>query len=166
VLANGDLGWVQISTFLATGGLMLAYAIGARQMITTGPGRRWIPRLLGIQGIGLIIAGLFRMDPADGFPIGTPAGMPATMSTTANVHNMAGTVTFLAMIITCFVLARRFAGAWAALGRVCGALFVAGLLWCYSGGPAGSLTLFLGVVTAWSWLSGTAAHLAHASERN
>lgn len=166
LLANGDLGWMQITTFLLTGTLMPACAIGARQVLRERTGRVWGPRLLGVQGAGLVLAGIFPMDPSDGFPVGTPAGVPMAMSAYAVVHNLAGTITFLAMIATCFVLARRFTGARAVIGRLCGALFAVGLVWCYSGGAAGALTLFLGVVTAWSWISATAGHLARNAARS
>jgi hypothetical protein len=160
MLANGSLGWVQIATFLVTGVLMLCGAVGARRVLRAGPGRTWAPRLLAVEGAGLLIAGAFRMDPGDGFPAGTPAGMPATPSWHATVHNLAGTVVFLAMIATCFVLARRVRGAWAWTGRSCGLAFAAGLVWCFGGGTAGALALFLGVVIAWSWIAATAARLA------
>jgi len=159
VLANGNLGWVQITTFLVTGALMLGCAIGVKRVLQEGPGHVWGPRLLALQGVGLIIAGLFRMDAADGFPTGTPDGVPSTMSWHAVVHNLAGTVSFVAMIVLCSVLARRFTGAWARVGRLCAVLFAAGLVWAFSGGTAGALTLFLGVITAWSWISVTAARL-------
>ena len=78
------------------------------------------------------------------------------MSWHSVVHNLAGTVVFLAMIATCFVLARRFTGPWRTIGYVCGATFSIALVWCYTGGTAGALILFLGVVTGWSWISATA----------
>ena len=125
-------------------------------------GSVWAARLVRVQGVGLLVAGAFRMDPGDGFPVGTPAGPLTTLSWHAVVHNMAGTVVFAAMIATCFVLARRFGGVRRWTGRGCGAVFAAGLLWCYGGGTAGALTLFVGVVLAWSWISAAAAHLARA----
>ncbi len=85
------------------------------------------------------------------------------MSVQATVHNLAGTAAFQAMIAACFVLARRTTGAWAWTGRLCGALFALGLAWCFRGGALGSLTLFLGVGIAWSWIGAAAARLAHPS---
>jgi hypothetical protein len=166
MLANGDLGWVQIATFLTAGLLMLAGAVGLRTVLRQGPGRVWGPRLLTAEGVGLLIAGVCRLDPADGFPPGTPTGTPATMSWHSVAHNLAGTVVFLAMIATCFVLARRFTGPWRTIGYVCGATFSIGLVWCYTGGAGGALILFLGVVTGWSWICATAAHLARTAARN
>ena len=36
-LANGDLGWIQIATFLVTGAMTIAAAVGVRRAL--GPGR-------------------------------------------------------------------------------------------------------------------------------
>jgi hypothetical protein len=159
LLATGDLGAVQVATFVACGVLMLAYGAGARRALRSGPGSVWAPRLLTVQGVGLVAAGVFRMDPVDGFPAGTPAGTPATFTWHAMVHNLAGSVTFLALIATCFVLARRVGGTWGIAGRVCGTGFAAGLAWAFGGGTAGSLTLFVGCVGAWSWTCLTATRL-------
>jgi Protein of unknown function (DUF998) len=169
MLANGDLGWIQITTFLVTGVLMLGCAIGVRRVLRGGRGGTWGPILLAILGAGLVVAGIFRMDPGDGFPVGTPAGTPTSMSGHAIVHNVAGSLAFLSLIVACFVLARRFADAgqrrWATYGRVSGVLFAAGLAWAVTGGRAGSLTLFLGVVIAWTWVAGSAARLARPPTR-
>lgn len=159
MLANGNFGWVRVATFLVTGALMLGCAAGAGGTLLSASGRIWVPRLITAQGLGLLVAGVLRMDPGDGFPAGTPAGPVTTMSWHATIHNLAGTIVFLAMIATCLVLARRFRGTWAWTGRTCGVGFATGLVWCYGGGTAGALTLFLGVVIAWSWISATAARL-------
>jgi hypothetical membrane protein len=159
VLANGSYGWVQVATFLATGVLTLAGAAGMRRAAGRLPAA-----LLTVQGLGLIVAGVFRMDPVDGFPIGTPPGQPASFSTEAMVHNAAASLSFLALIVACFVLARRLrgrlGGRWAAAGVAAGVVFTAGLGWALSGGAAGSLTLFLGVVVAWSWVAATELRLS------
>jgi len=160
VLANGDLGWVQITTFLLSGALMLGAAVGLRRV----EGGRWSPILFAVVGVGLIGAGVFRLDPLDGFPPGTPAGVPTSMSWHSVLHNVFATPAFLAMIVGCFVLARRFGAAgqrrWAVAGRVGGVLFIVGLVWAFAGGAAGALTLFLGVSAAWLWLSASTAGLA------
>jgi hypothetical protein len=160
VLANGDLGWVQTITFLLCGALTIAGAVGLRG-VWAG---RWAPALLAVTGAGLVGAGVFRLDPLDGFPPGTPAGVPAVMSWHSIVHNAVSTPAFLAMIVACFVLARRFAAAgqrsWAVAGRTSAGAFIAGLVWALTGGAAGSLTLFLGVTVAWLWISASLLRLA------
>ena len=55
--------------------MTIAAAVGARRAL--GPGRlsAWASRLLGAYGAGLVAAGIFRADPSDGFPPGTPPGL-------------------------------------------------------------------------------------------
>src|SRR6266702_7879279 len=73
LLANGDLGWIQVTNLVLTGLLVGAFAIGMRRALSAGLGRTWGPILLGVYGLGLIGAGFFTADPAFGFPPGTPA---------------------------------------------------------------------------------------------
>lgn len=109
-LTLGDLGWIQSANFEITGLLMLACAIGIRRSLHGRRAGTWAPVLLAIAGLGTMVAGVFHPDPALGFPPGAPAGMPATMSAQASVHQLASIVTFSGTIATCFVLARKFSG--------------------------------------------------------
>ncbi|MEU7867063.1 DUF998 domain-containing protein [Dactylosporangium sp. NPDC049140] len=167
MLSNGDLGWVQIASFLATGLLSIAAAPGTRAALRGGPGERWAPRLLVLIGAGMLIAAVFRLDPADGFPVGTPLGQPTSFSWHAIVHNIGGSLSFFSMIALCFVLARRFAAdgqrAWAWAGRVCAVAFFALLAWAFTGGADGALTLFAGVLLAWGWIAATSGILLRRS---
>ena len=83
LMSLGDLGWIQIANFLVTGSLVIAGAAGMRRAIATGRGRTWGPLLVGVYGLGLVAAAFFSADPMNGFPPGTPAGMPATIRRSA-----------------------------------------------------------------------------------
>jgi hypothetical protein len=163
MLALGEHGWVQTTTFMVTGLLSLAGAAGARRLLRDGRGRTWGPVLLALIGVGLLVAGVFRMDAGDGFPLGTPdstaTGPAATMSGHMIVHNIGGSLSFFSMIALCFVLASRLRAAAsrfpAVSGRIAGVLFALGLGWAMTGGRGGALTLFLGVVVAWNWIAAT-----------
>jgi hypothetical membrane protein len=124
VLSNGDLGWIQISNYLVTGLLFLAGAVGMRQVMRSGRGGTWGPRLIGAFGIGLMAAGVFRPDPANGFPPGAPPGNPKHPSWHSNVHFTVATLAFLALIVACLVVARGFAShqqaGWAAYSAAMG----------------------------------------------
>jgi hypothetical protein len=109
-LTLGDLGWIQSANFVVTGLLFIACATGVRRALRGRRGGTWAPILLTVAGLGTIIAGFFHPDPALGFPPGTPAGMPATMSAAATVHELASMLTFGCSIATCFVLARKLSG--------------------------------------------------------
>jgi hypothetical protein len=155
-LSNGSLGWLQITNFVVAGVLTIAGAAGLRRALPS----TWLPRLVAANGVGLLAAGIFVMDPADGFPIGTPAGMPASLSWHSYGHMAAGTIAFAASIAACYVLARHFTRTGqraAAVGSViAGSALLVGDLWAMSGGTAGSLTLAIGAITAMLWVSGVA----------
>jgi Protein of unknown function (DUF998) len=61
-LSIGDGGWMQIATFIITGLLVLAFAIGLRCALRPS-GSVWGPALVGLVGTGLIGAGIFVTDP-------------------------------------------------------------------------------------------------------
>ena len=160
LLSTGSLGWLQITNFVVAGALTIIGAVGLGRALPS----RWLPRLVAANGAGLIAAGIFTMDPADGFPAGTPYGTATTLTWASYGHMAAGTIAFAASIAACYVLARHFrrAGqrAAAAVSVVAGTALLAGNLWAMSGGAAGSLTLAVGAITAMLWVSAVAARLA------
>jgi hypothetical membrane protein len=157
LLSNGSLGFVQITNFLVSGLLTLAAAAGVRRAL---PGR-WGPRLLTVYGVSLICAGVFRADPQDGFPVGTPAGPPASVSWHGTLHFVSGGVGFAALIAACFVVGSHFTTGRAWYSRISGALFLLGFAGVASGStsPAATLGFWAAVVVAWTWLAITSAHL-------
>ena len=164
LLANGDLGWIQITNLVLSGLLVIAGAVGMRKALQGGRGRTWGPILLGIYGLGLIGAGFFTADPAFGFPPGTPAAAH-TMSWHGLLHFICGGVGFLALIAACFVFARRFASqrqrGWAAYSLATGVIFFAAFAGIAMGsGQSWSVIGFwIGVVLAWAWISAMAVKL-------
>lgn len=111
MLSLGDAGWIQITNFIVTGSLFLAFAVGLRRVLGSGRGGRWGPRLFGFYGLVVVAAGIFPVDPMLGFPPGTPEGLPETLSWHAILHNLTFVCAFLGLIIAIFVIARRFAAA-------------------------------------------------------
>jgi len=108
LLALGEGGWVQISNFVATGGLMLACAAGLRGVLAEGPGARWAPRLVAVIGGGLVAAGVFPTDSGAGFPAGAPAGAPV-LTWHGILHEVSHLGVVAAWIAFCIVLRTRFA---------------------------------------------------------
>lgn len=88
LLSLGEHGWVQVATFVVTGGLAAAGGWGIRRCLPTGPGRTWGPLLVGGYGLGLVLAGIFVTDPGAGFPAGAPAGAPESMSWHGILHEV------------------------------------------------------------------------------
>src|SRR6266705_5282346 len=54
LLSNGDLGWIQIANFLASGALVIAFAVGIRRILRDRPAGTWGPWLVGGYGAGMI----------------------------------------------------------------------------------------------------------------
>ena len=108
LLSLGDLGWLQITNFLVSGMLALACAVGVRRAIAGERGGTWGPIAIALFGLGLIIAGICRPDPAFGYPPGAPPGQPTTMSGHGAGHALGFFLCLLATIIGVIVFARRF----------------------------------------------------------
>jgi Protein of unknown function (DUF998) len=162
-LSDGSLGWIQVADFVLTGVLAILGAAGLRRALAGRTGGVWVPRLVRGSGIGYIAAGIFRMDPGNGFPAGTPLGQTRTMSWHSDLHMLSGTIAFAAIIAACFVLGRFYARegrrGLAGASRVAGVIFILGDGWATVGGAAGSLTLCVGALTGMLWVSYVAARL-------
>jgi hypothetical protein len=163
LLSNGDLGWIQITNFVLSGLMTVAFAVGLRRTLGRGRGGTWAPRLIGAYGLGLIGAGAFRADPALGFPPGTAADAHQ-VSWHGIAHFICGGTGFICLIAACLVLGRRFSAeasrGWATFSRVTGVVFLAGFLGIAAGtGSVWTNLAFIGAaVLAWVWISALAAH--------
>jgi len=157
LLSNGDLGWIQITNFLVAGLLVIAGAVGMRRTLD-GRGKIWGSLLVGVYGLSLIGAGVFRADPAMGFPLGTSEDA-MTISNHGLLHFITGGIGFLALIAACFVFARHFTSlhqrGWAAYSMLTGVIFFASFIGIASGSGNGwtLLGFWIGVVLAWTWIS-------------
>lgn len=158
-LSLGEQGWMQIANFLVSGLLILGFGPGLRLGLRGGPGATWGPILIAAVGLGLLLAGIFVTDPAMGYPPGTPPGPTIHMTLHGALHwYLGGLVVFSALPASCFVLARRFAGAhrkgWMLYSVVSGVLmlafFVAFAIASMHGGLAGLWErISLGVGMVW-----------------
>jgi hypothetical protein len=158
LLSNGPLGWIHITTLVASGLLTLAGAVGLRRALRGTRGGTWGALLLAVYGLSLVAAGFFVADPAQGFPPGTPAEANA-VSWHGLLHFISGGAGFLALIAAAFVFARRFAAAgerlWAGFSALTGLFFFAAFFGIASGSGSRALNVVFGlaVVLAWAWLS-------------
>jgi hypothetical protein len=156
LLANGPGGWVQTVNFALTGLMVLAAAVGFARVL--GPKSRAASWFLGGFGASMIVAAFFPADPVDGFPIGTPEGYPASISTTGMVHFVAGALGFTFLAVSCFfaarALRRRDVPALARLSFFCGVAVLLG----FFGGPvlqssvAATLGIWFSVLVGWAGL--------------
>lgn len=162
VLANGPGGWVQTLNFLVSGLLVIAaaYAIGS----ALRPQSRSAGWILSAFGAGMLVASIFPADPIDGFPPGTPEGVPETVSTAGLIHFVAGALGFLALAISAFVVgraqAKRGDRLWAWSSRVVGAVVILGFLIGPTLPPrAATAGIWVGVIAGFAWLAALSARL-------
>jgi hypothetical membrane protein len=153
LLSLGEHGWIQIAAFVVTGLLVLAFAAGLRQALVAGTGRTWVPRLMTVNGLGLLAGGVFVADPALGFPPGTPDEVPDDLSWHALLHAVAPPVAFTALVLAALVVARRFQlerrAGWAAYSALTG---VAALLLVVWPDPDSiSWRLYVAIVVGYAW---------------
>jgi len=107
-LTTGDLGWIHQLNMVMVGVLTVLFAAGVRQVLRTGRGSVWGPRLLVLFGVAYIIGGLLRADPVAGVPPGTTPEMVHTTWHGA-VQNASRGVSTLLLIAANLVTAMRFA---------------------------------------------------------
>ncbi|MGP4051190.1 DUF998 domain-containing protein [Streptomyces sp. 2A115] len=163
LLANGSLGWIQMTTLIVTGLLVTAGAGGLRRALPPGRACTWAPRLWAIYGLNTMGAGIFRADPALGFPPGTPDSGTST-SWHGVVHFVLAGIGFVCLVVACFVLARHLADAglrgWAMFSLTTGAVFLAGFLaLAASGGRSwANLTFTAAILLSWAWMSMISIH--------
>jgi hypothetical protein len=106
LLSLGAWGWVQIVNFVLAGVLNLLYAGGLWRRLHPGRAGTWGPLLIGVYGLGLVVVGVFRTDPANGFPPGAIA--PTHPSWHGFIHALVALPTFLALAAALAVFVRFF----------------------------------------------------------
>ena len=161
LLSNGPLGWIQVTNFVVTGLMVVAGAVGLRRALRPGRASTWAPRLVGVFGTAMVAAGLFKADPALGFPPGTDQDA-AEVSWHGMLHFTAAGIGFGCLIAACFVLARRYRvngdRGWDRYSRATGTLFLLGFVAVGAGAgqPAANLAFTATVVLVLAWLSAVA----------
>lgn len=93
--ALGAYGWVQTVSFLLTGGLVLAFAFGMRQVFARDGGGRLVAVVVGLVGVGLVGSGIFAADPVSAGATAAapyPPGVPFTEERTVPgvLHDLFG----------------------------------------------------------------------------
>jgi len=106
-LSIGDLGWIQITNFIISGSLIFLFAFGLRNALLPSKDSKWIPRLIGAVGLGLIGAGIFSSDPVFGYPMTEPLAI-AQFTIHGHLHDFFSIFVFVCLPITCFKYRKRF----------------------------------------------------------
>lgn len=156
MLANGDLGWIQVVNFALAGVMLVAMAVGLHRALASGKGSVWAPKLVAVFGLSMVVAAIFKADPALGFPVGTPEG-PGPVSTAGLIHLAAGGIGFTCIAAACFVLARRYASegrrGFAAYSIVTGVAFLTAFtaMAASGGNVIANLVFTAAVILVFSW---------------
>ena len=152
-LALGSRGWVQTSNFVVTGVLMIAAAAGTREALDVTIG----PSLLALFGVGLVVSGVFTMDPMRGYPPGTAPGTPAILSRRHKVHDAFGFVVFSSLGAAEIAFGLALEGGWRIYSFATAALLVVlmivfGVAW-ERDRPRMGLLQRLMVLVGWTWVT-------------
>jgi uncharacterized protein DUF998 len=156
VLANGPGGWVQTANFVVTGLLVVAAAVGFQRVLRGTSRATGI--FLGALGVSMLVGAVFRADPMDGFPVGTPLGPPTSISTLGLLHFAAGGLGLVALAVSCLIasraMSRRGERALARLSLLSGVIILLGF---FSGmaipNSSPVLGIWIAVVVGWVWLA-------------
>jgi hypothetical membrane protein len=105
LLALGSGGWLQIGNFVLAGLLNLLYAVGLWRLLHPGRAGTWGPLLIGAYGLGLVLVGVFRTDPVQGFPVGALAATQPSWH--GAIHALGGLCVFVTLAAALGVLGAR-----------------------------------------------------------
>jgi hypothetical protein len=160
LLANGASGWIH-STMMVVSGLLAVIGALGMSSVQKRSGPRSHAMIIGlvVYGLGIAAAGLLRADPAEGFPIGTPAGPPVVVTGSGIGHLVAGGIGFLGLIVACLACARRSTrtgdSVWAACSAAIGVYYLAAFAGIASGAgnPVINIAFTVAVALGWGWLT-------------
>ena len=159
-LSLGEGGWTMVAAFIASGLLTLGCAIGLSHVLQEGRGSRALPILIGLYGLGLVVAGIFPAPACCGFPAGTAEDQLPVMTPGAIVHSMAFMVAFTSLTVACFVAAVRLSGTASLLSLAAGILMPLLIGLGMSGVMAPGVAFFAAAIIGWVWLAGATMMLA------
>jgi hypothetical protein len=155
-LALGPQGWEQTANMLLFGTLVLAFAVGLRRVLLPGVGSTWAPILVGIVGLSIIGIALFPIDPAFGYP----PGAPSVSTLHGTLHEVFDTLSVVALLAACIILARRFWRdpvwrGWAVYSLATVLLLVAFVVVRNVADSSAATGLFqrVSVIVAWGWIA-------------
>jgi Protein of unknown function (DUF998) len=169
-LSLGESGWTQRVSFLVTGTLTSAFALGVRRTLQPGHGSAWLTRLVGAVGCGLLGAGVFTTDPINGYPPGS-ADLPAVRTRAGQLHDLSAVLVFAAVPAACFAYSLHCVAesdrSWAGYSATTGVAFTTA--WGLAAGgfnqaprlvENSGLFQRVAIVTGFSCMSALAARLA------
>lgn len=105
---DAQQGWIMILGFLALGLGTAALGLALPRAVRGGVSTRIGAALLLLAGLGIVVAGLARLDCSPGLAVCDTRIDAGDVSWHHKVHDLAGVLVFQALVIAQFVLARAF----------------------------------------------------------
>ncbi len=157
-LSLTNAGWVNSVSITVNGLLVMLFALGVWAALR--PARRTLgPLVLGLAGLGFVVAGVFTTDPAQGYPPGVPGGPALIHTLHGQIHyyNAVPTFGFLIIAFVTFALYFRSTGGWRGWSLYSAATAFVLLVCCVGfaissahDGPAGLIErILLGLACIW-----------------
>jgi hypothetical protein len=137
-LAIGRFGYLQTAAFIAAGIGSLALAVGVRRATSGSWGSRTGAVLVGLSGVGSILAGIFPTDPIAG------AADLQSLTAMGAIHVAAALIGFMGGVVGMLVLSRTFKRdtRWPGFWPVSLALALAALILLFLQDQSGQIGLY------------------------
>lgn len=165
-LALGDHGWLQQVNFVLVGCLFALAATELRARLDGRLGRVAVTAGV-LMGAGMVVAGIFTVDPSFGFPQGAPEGAPDEMSLSGALHGLGFAVSMTAWVVLLVALGlvlRRHGDR--AISRTCFVVAAAlVLIPVLSAAPFGTVYLYVVASAGFVLTSATLARINGPSPR-
>jgi uncharacterized membrane protein YhaH (DUF805 family) len=167
LLSLGDRGPIQVINFLVSGMLVVLFALGLRRSLARGRAATTGPVAIGAAGVGMLVAGVFSVQPSFGYPPGAPAGIGTDISPASYAHLLGAFLFLFGMVAASAIFALRFRAAgrsgWATASAIV-AVVVLALFAASSGGPDGmplvpdyaGLFQRISIITGLTWIAALA----------
>jgi hypothetical protein len=163
VLANGPGGWAQTANFVLS--LMVIAAALGFWRAPAAPRLRVSAVFLALYGLCLLGAAVFPADPVDGFPSGTPLGVPKSITPSGMAHFGIGALAFICLAVSALLAGFALRGAIGWLARLSAFSGLAVLAGFFGGFflPSPVVGIWFAVVVGWAWLTLTSWRLRPAA---
>lgn len=168
-LSLGNLGWIQIFTFIITGLLLFNYSLELRNIFSKSDwSLRLGANLVMLLAFGQLAAGIFVVDLGTGYPPGTTALSSPTWH--GVIHNLSSLTNFVGLPICFFIFANYFfknhKANWAIYSVISGIIMIVASILRINVLSYGGLFQRIALVTGLIWLSVFAYSLLKKENKN
>lgn len=124
-LSLGERGWLGITNLILFGLSNIYLGISLKRILEN-KGSIWGPRLIILLGIGLLLAGIFVIEPN----LGYPKGYSPTNNFSGKIHDLSGVLVFGSLTAIPLVFSRQFSKQFRLYSIISGLLVIISFLIC------------------------------------